>query len=125
MHLSAVSKVEGTLDVLSADQYRTAAKDLGLTIDDKGANTDWQDEIYRTGLAQDYDLSMSGGGNKTTYRASLGYGDQQSVIIGSDLKRANARININHSNAWMTGSHLTCVLIMAKLFQTRPPYPIP
>lgn len=91
------SKVEGTLDVLSADQYRQAAKDYGLTIDDKGANTDWQDEIFRTGLAQDYDLSFSGGGNKTTYRASLGYGNQQSVMIGSDFKRANARININHS----------------------------
>ena len=91
------SKVEGTPDVLSADQYRQAAKTYGLTIDDKGANTDWQDEIFRTGLAQDYDLAISGGGNKTTYRASLGYGNQQSTMIGSDFKRANARININHS----------------------------
>ncbi len=92
-----ISKVEGTLDVLTADQYRQAAKDYGLTIDDKGANTDWQDEIYRIGIAQDYDLSFSGGGNKTTYRASLGYGRQQSIIIGSDFKRTNARININHA----------------------------
>jgi iron complex outermembrane receptor protein len=91
------SKVQGTLDVLSAEQYRQSIKDLGLSIDDKGANTDWQDEIFRTGLAQDYDISISGGGNKTTYRASLGYGNQQSVMIGSDFKRANARININHS----------------------------
>jgi iron complex outermembrane receptor protein len=91
------SKVEGTLDVLSADQYRQEIKTLGLPIDDKGANTNWQDEIYRTGLSQDYNLSMSGGGNKTTYRASLGYGDQQSIIIGSDFKRTGARININHS----------------------------
>jgi iron complex outermembrane receptor protein len=93
----AGSKVEGTLDVLSADQYREAIKNLGLPRDDKGASTDWQDEIFRTGIGQDYDLSVSGGGNKTTYRASLGYGTQQSVIIGSDFNRANARININHS----------------------------
>lgn len=91
------SKVEGTLDVLSADQYRQAAKEYGLAIDDKGANTNWQDEIFRTGIAQDYDLSISGGGNKTTYRASLGYGNQESVMIGSDFRRANARINVNHS----------------------------
>lgn len=91
------SQVAGTLDVLSAEQYRQAAKDYGLTIDDKGANTDWQDEIYRTGIAQDYDISLSGGGNKTTYRASLGYGDQESIVLGSNFKRTNARININHS----------------------------
>ncbi|MGC4231898.1 MAG: SusC/RagA family TonB-linked outer membrane protein [Niabella sp.] len=92
-----VAKVANTLDVLSADQYRQAAKDYGLTIDDKGANTNWQDEIFRTAHLQDYDLSLSGGGNKTTYRASLGYGDQQSILIGSGLKRTNGRININHS----------------------------
>ena len=91
------SKVAGTLDVLSADQYRQALKGYGLAIDDKGANTDWQDEIFRTGIAQDYDLSMSGGGNKTTYRASLGYGDQESIMLGSNFKRATSRINVNHS----------------------------
>ena len=92
-----ITKVAGTLDVLSADQYRQAAKDLGLTIDDKGANTDWQDEVYRTGYAQDHYLSMSGGSDKTVYRASLGYGNQQGVMLASDLKRTNARININHA----------------------------
>ncbi len=93
----AVSKIAGTLDVLSADEYRKETSALGLTIDDKGANTDWQDEIYRTGFSQDHYLSMSGGAGKTVYRASLGYGDQQGVMLASDLKRANARININHS----------------------------
>jgi TonB-linked SusC/RagA family outer membrane protein len=91
------SKVEGTLDVLSADEYRKAIKGLNLPIDDKGANTNWQDLIFRTALSQDYNLAISGGANKTTYRASLGYGDQQSVMIGSDFKRATARINVNHS----------------------------
>lgn len=94
---AGISKVAGTLDVLSAAQYRQAIKDLGLTIDDKGANTDWQDEIYRTGYSQDHYLSMSGGADKTVYRASLGYGDQQGVLLASNLKRTNARININHS----------------------------
>jgi iron complex outermembrane receptor protein len=94
---AGMSKVAGTLDVLSADQYRSKIKELGLTIDDKGANTNWQDEIYRTGVAQDYYLSMSGGADKTTYRASLGYGDQEGVMLGSALKRANANLNVVHS----------------------------
>ena len=85
------------MDVLSADQYRNKIKELGLTIDDKGANTNWQDEIYRTALMQDYYVSMSGGAEKSTYRASLGYGDQQGVMLGSDIKRTNANLNIIHS----------------------------
>lgn len=93
----AISKVEGTLKVLSAGQYRKEISSLGLTIDDKGANTDWQDKIYKTGFSQDHYVSMSGGADKTVYRASLGYGDQQGVMLASSLKRTNLRININHS----------------------------
>ena len=92
-----ISKVENTLDVLSADQYRQEISKLGLTIDDKGANTNWQNKIYRTAYSQDHYLAMSGGSNKSVYRASLGYGDQQGIMLASDLKRTNARININHS----------------------------
>jgi TonB-linked SusC/RagA family outer membrane protein len=92
-----MSKIEGTLDVLSADEYRAKVKDLGLPIDDKGANTDWQDKIYRTGYSQDHYLAMSGGSDKTLYRASLGYGNQEGVMLASKLNRTNARINITHS----------------------------
>ena len=66
---AGISKVEGTLDVLSADQYRQEISKLGLTIDDKGANTNWQDKIYRTGYSQDHYLALSGGADKTVYRA--------------------------------------------------------
>ncbi|MBE7170858.1 MAG: TonB-dependent receptor [Williamsia sp.] len=92
-----MSKVSKTLDVLSADQYRSVVKDLGLSISDKGANTNWQDQIYRTGYSQDYYLSFAGGSDKTTYRASLGHGIQQGVVLGSKITRTDARINLNHS----------------------------
>lgn len=94
---SGFSKTANRLEFLSADQYRNTVKQLGLVIDDKGANTDWQDEIYRTAVLQDYNISMSGGTGKTTYRASLGYGNQEGVMLASALRRANARINVNHS----------------------------
>ena len=92
-----ISVVSNKLDVLSADEYRKINTDLGLTFSDLGGNTNWQDEIYRTAKTQDYNLSFSGGSDKTAYRASLGYGDQEGVLIGSKLERANARINVNHS----------------------------
>lgn len=92
-----ISTVANKLDVLSADEYRKINTDLGLTFSDLGGNTNWQDEIYRTAQNQDYNLSFSGGSGKSNYRASLGYGNQEGVLMGSKLERANARININHS----------------------------
>ncbi|WP_084708618.1 SusC/RagA family TonB-linked outer membrane protein [Hymenobacter norwichensis] len=95
--MAGVSKVANTLDVLSADQYRAVVNELGLTLDDKGESTNWQDKIYRTAKSQDHSLSLTGGTDKTLYRASLGYGDQQGVMLGSNLTRANASINVNHA----------------------------
>ncbi len=94
---AGVSKVANTIDVLSANQYREVINDLELPLDDKGANTNWQDEIFRTAYQHNHYLSLSGGSDKTLYRASLGYGKQEGVMLASDLTQANARININHS----------------------------
>ncbi|MFD0990113.1 SusC/RagA family TonB-linked outer membrane protein [Mariniflexile jejuense] len=94
---SGISTVANKLDVLTADEYRQINTDLGLTFSDLGGNTNWQDEIYRTAQTKDYNLSFSGGNGKSTYLASLGYGNQEGVLMGSKLERANARINVNHS----------------------------
>ena len=94
---AGISTVAKKLDVLSADEYRKVLKDLALTIDDKGASTNWQDEIYRKAHSQDHYLSFNGGSENTTYRASLSYGNQEGIMLGSKLQRTNARININHS----------------------------
>ena len=45
-----------------------------------GKGTDWIDEITRTAPYQNYNLSMSGGSEKTTYYASLGYNDTRGII---------------------------------------------
>ena len=50
-------------------------------------NTDWYDAIYRVANYNDYHLSVNGGGDKTNFYASLGYHNQQSIVIGSDYER--------------------------------------
>ncbi|WP_164974206.1 TonB-dependent receptor [Filimonas effusa] len=92
-----VSNVSKKLPVLTANEYRDINNKLNLSYEDKGANTFWQDEIYRSAKTQDYYLSFTGGSEKTTYRASLGYGNQQGVMLASKLNRTNARVNINHA----------------------------
>ena len=44
-----ISNVSNKLDVLTGDEYRKAVNDLGLTLDDKGDNADWQDRIFAYG----------------------------------------------------------------------------
>lgn len=101
---SAVAK---KLDVVNGDQYRHVISEInkGLTADkqispaggDGGTNTDWQDEIFRTGFSQGHHVSFMSSANETTYRASLGYTDENGVIRNSGVENYNARVNINHS----------------------------
>ncbi len=85
------------LDMLSADKYRQACKDLNLSINDGGENHNWQDEILRTALQQSHYISFMSGGEYTNYRASLNYTDQNGIMRGSGQKNYNGRVNINHS----------------------------
>lgn len=55
--------------------------------------TNWYDEIYQTGVNQEYDLSVSGGSLKSTYAFSAGYADQQGILIHTDFKRYTFRSN--------------------------------
>jgi TonB-linked SusC/RagA family outer membrane protein len=57
------------------------------------AETDWQDEIYQTGPIQNYDLSLSGGNENSTFRLSAGYLNQEGIVIKTGLERYNFRAN--------------------------------
>src|SRR5690606_29725121 len=62
---------------------------------DKLPNTDWFDEITRTAKFQQYDFSMNGGSTNLKYFLSLGYLDQEGIILNSNLKRYSMRVNLN------------------------------
>jgi TonB-dependent starch-binding outer membrane protein SusC len=55
----------------------------------------WFDLMLHTGVTQNYEMSVSGGTNKTTYLFSLGYMDENGILKNDELKRYNARINID------------------------------
>jgi iron complex outermembrane receptor protein len=86
--------VSNRLDLLSADEMRDFAARTGRTFIDNGANTDWQDEIFRSGLTQSHTLSFSGSDSNSSYRASLGYNDIEGVIKGSGKERYIGRMNL-------------------------------
>lgn len=76
-----------TLDMASAAELRAS----GEVVEDEGANTDWQDEVLRTGVSHNHNLSISGGNKQTKYIASLNYIDHDGVIRGTEMNRLNGR----------------------------------
>lgn len=60
-------------------------------------NTDWMEEAFRSAIMYNYDLSISGGNKKTKYYTSLGYLDQEGVVIGTGLKDTQLVSIWNHN----------------------------
>lgn len=60
-----------------------------------GTFTDWQDLVTRPGSQQNYHLTFSGGGKKTTYSTSLDYFNEQGVIKADDFERFTYRLNLD------------------------------
>jgi TonB-linked SusC/RagA family outer membrane protein len=59
-------------------------------------STDWLEEIFRNGKIEQYDLAFSGGNDKTNFRFSTTYFNQEGIMIGSGFDRISTRLNINN-----------------------------
>lgn len=80
-------------DVMNATEWRAMSAETGLGTD-FGYDTDWFKETTQIGYSQTHNISMSGGAEKTTYRASLNYRNAQGVMRTSGFQQLNGRINI-------------------------------
>ena len=87
----AVSTTAKRLEVLTADEFRAFAPTVtGVpeNVEMGKSNTNWQDEIYRTAFGMDHNISMSGSiKNKTPFRVSAGYTNQNGVIRTNNYQR--------------------------------------
>lgn len=55
----------------------------------------WFDEVYKPGLRNDQNISISGKSDKTSYYVSLGYLDNQGIIWGDRFKTFRSRVNLD------------------------------
>jgi TonB-dependent starch-binding outer membrane protein SusC len=88
-----VSNLSTEIPVFTADEFRKNVVAIGGKLEDRGGDTYWQDELSRTAITYDQNLIMSGGTDKLTYRASLGYLDQEGIVINTGIKRYSGRVN--------------------------------
>ncbi len=88
------------LDVMSADEFRSYIKDYYGEDSDAyrtmgKANTDWQDQIYRTAISTDHNVTVSGGYKNVPYRVTVGYTNQNGIVKTSKFERYTASLNLS------------------------------
>ena len=77
------STIANELDVLTADDFDTPT----------GNDTDWQEEIFRTAITKNHNISYGTGTDSSSLRVSLGLLDQEGIIDRNELKRYTGRVN--------------------------------
>jgi TonB-linked outer membrane protein, SusC/RagA family len=67
-----------------------------------GQTVNWVDEVMQTGHRQEYDVSMDGGSTNTNYFWSLGYLDNEGIILGDRHGNIRSRLNLDtRVNGWL------------------------
>ncbi|MVM30147.1 SusC/RagA family TonB-linked outer membrane protein [Spirosoma sp. HMF4905] len=93
-----IEKVSSKLNMMDATQLRDFLSKNGQSfspIDDKGANTNWQQAVEKnSAVSQNHNLSISGGSEHSNYSASINYLDKQGILQGSSLSRVIARLAV-------------------------------
>ncbi|WP_025765052.1 SusC/RagA family TonB-linked outer membrane protein [Dyadobacter tibetensis] len=96
--LLSASRIAKKMDVLDANQFRevvnaqgTESQKLLLGSD----NTDWQDQIYRTAISSDNNLSVTGAVKSIPYRVSVGYNAQNGILKTSAMNRTSASLGLS------------------------------
>ena len=117
---TAVSNIANSVDVFSAEEFRKKVPSVGGTLNDFRGNTNWQDELMRTGISKNMNFSMSGNVNeKFSYYTSLGVDDQSGIFNNSDLKRYSGRLNLNQK-AWDGRLNIDMNLTATRNVNNRP-----
>jgi iron complex outermembrane receptor protein len=97
---ASVSSAAARYDLLNKSEFLAqmtrAGQDTSSPLVNGGAETNWQDEVFRSAVTQNYNLSYGGGTESTRYYFSLGYQDQQGIIKNTSQDRIQARINASH-----------------------------
>lgn len=95
---NTLSTLPKKADVLSPAEFRTYVQSHGTPAQIAlmgNANTDWQDAIYNNAFITDNNFSVSGSTKNLPYRISLGYLNQDGILITGNLQRKSAALTLN------------------------------
>ena len=90
-----LSTIQKKYEVMNAGEYKQALTSLGIDTSALGtADTDWQDEIFRTAISTNHNISIQGGLKNMPYRVGLGFEDNNGIVKTSWMKRFNTSVNV-------------------------------
>ncbi|MDI9862123.1 SusC/RagA family TonB-linked outer membrane protein [Flectobacillus roseus] len=80
-------------------------------------STNWEKQVLRTGKINQFDLSITGGNDKTKFYASGSYSKQDGIIVKNSFERISSRLNVDHkaSDKVSLGINFS----MARTYNTR------
>lgn len=92
--------VTNQVEMATGPQYAEMINELDVTLGQTPryadpssfGTTDWFRQVLRAGLIHNHQVSVSGGGEKSTFNFSLGYVDQEGTVEGNEFKRYTARL---------------------------------
>jgi len=97
-----VQKVTNQVEMANASEYATAVNEAYslqtppaaalFANTNLGEGTNWYDQVLRTAMVNNHQLSISGGTEKSTYNFSLGYLDQDGIVKNNNYKRYTVRL---------------------------------
>lgn len=108
----SVTEIANKLEMTNASQYRSVIKQMfdnynqyadadhqetipSYVLTDNGVDTDWQDAMMRTGLSQNYMVSVRGGGEMAQYSLSYNHSDDKGILLGNNYTQDNARMKLH------------------------------
>lgn len=119
----SVSAMAGKMDLMNlqefasfySDPYVASAfsqspdKELVALAQYGGEGTDWQDVMFHNAISHSHQLSLTGGSQKTQYAMSIGYMNQDGILVNTDFQRFNGRVNLeNQTKSWLrTGINMS------------------
>lgn len=98
-----INNLPNTYEMMEAGDYATLVNSLKgseiftanqIAAYRQNGGIDWQDEIFQTGVTQDYQLSISGGNKNTSYYLSGNFVDQTGIVTNTSAQRYNFRSNV-------------------------------
>ena len=96
----SVSTKRNDIDIMNADEFRSfVIEKFGEDSDNAkalgNANTDWWNEIFRTSVSTDHNLSVSGTFKNLPYRVSVGYTNENGILKNSSMERLTGAVSLN------------------------------
>jgi TonB-linked SusC/RagA family outer membrane protein len=90
--------IQNRLKFLTADQFRARIASGDILQKDFGSSTDFVDQLINHGnLTQNHNLALSGGSDKSSYRASINYRDLEGIAKQNGRKEYSLRLSMNQT----------------------------